>query len=192
VDLTSQSLLLRAREGSEQAWTQLFDLYRPFIQRWLQRFTTNKDDADDLCQDVLLTVHQQLPGFDHNGQPGAFRSWLRVITTNRARIFQRGRDRAAAAPGPDFASMAEQLADPNSDLGRVWQKEHDEHVLNSLLQTLGAEFEPATIQVFRRLTLEGVPAAQLAEELGLTIGTIYVLKSRVLHRLREVAQELLG
>src|SRR5262249_8942996 len=145
----------------------------------------------DLCQDVLLTVYKELSRFQHNGQPGAFRSWLRVITSNCARRFWRSRGRQPAAAGNDLFAMAEQLEDPASELRARWQQEHDQHVLQWLVHSLEPEFDPATLDAFRRLTLEGIPAPQLADELGLTIGTVYVFKSRVLRRLREEAQQLL-
>ena len=51
------------------------------------------------------------------------------------------------------------------------------------------DFAPATWQAFRRHVLEGEPAGQVAEELGLSLNSVLLAKSRVLKRLR---QELAG
>ena len=61
--------------------------------------------------------------------PGAFRSWLRTITVNRLRtLWRTRRGRAVAAGGSDIGQMLDQLADPNSDLSRRWDQQHDQHV----------------------------------------------------------------
>ncbi len=49
-----------------------------------------------------------------------------------------------------------------------------------------------TWEAFRRFGVDGVPAGQVAEELGLSENAVILAKSRVLKRLREEAGELLG
>jgi RNA polymerase sigma-70 factor, ECF subfamily len=192
MDVTSPSLLLRAREGSAPAWERLADLYRPLIYHWLLRHSLTPHDADDLSQDVLATLVKELPRFQHGGRPGAFRTWLRVITVNRARAFWRARSSRPQGSGDSgVMAMVEQLEDPASDLSGRWDREHDERVLRHLLGLMETEFEPNTVRAFRRLTLEGASAAEVAAELGMTVGAVYVAKSRVLRRLREEGEGLL-
>ncbi len=54
------------------------------------------------------------------------------------------------------------------------------------------EFEEKTVSAFRRLTLEKASAQTVASELGLTVAAVYMAKSRVLRRLRELAADLVG
>ena len=103
MDETRQSLLLRARTGEEAAWKDLTDLYRPLILGWLNRQGVPAVDLEDLSQDILLSVVQHLPGFEHSGHRGAFRSWLRTIVCNRTTDYWRAAERAprpAAAAAP--------------------------------------------------------------------------------------------
>ena len=83
------------------------------------------------------------------------------------------------------------LEDPDSLLNRYWDEEHDRYVLHCLLEAIELEFEPATVQAFRRLALDGASGAQVASELGMTIGAVYAARSRVLRRLRELADGLI-
>ncbi len=53
------------------------------------------------------------------------------------------------------------------------------------------EFAPSTWDAFHRFALDGIPAARVAAELGLTVNAVLLAKSRVLKRLREEAGELL-
>lgn len=53
------------------------------------------------------------------------------------------------------------------------------------------KFEPVSLQAFRRLTLDGASGAEVAQELGLSVGAVYVAKSRILARLRQEAEGLI-
>ena len=53
------------------------------------------------------------------------------------------------------------------------------------------EFEPVTLQAFRRLALDGVSGEEVAQELGLSVAAVYVAKSRVLQRVRQEAEGLI-
>jgi RNA polymerase sigma-70 factor (ECF subfamily) len=192
MDLTSLSLLERARAGADRAWDRLVALYQPLIYHWLRRQGLTHHESEELTQEVLLVVHKELGAFAHPGAPGAFRGWLRVVTAHRGKAYWKaGKLRPAAAGGSDFHAAVEQLEDPHSGLSRVWDREHDEHVLRRLLELLDDEFEPRTLQAFRRQVLDGAGAEEVATELGMSVGAAYVAKSRVLARLRKEAAGLI-
>jgi RNA polymerase sigma-70 factor (ECF subfamily) len=189
---TSQSLLVRAQTGEETAWKDLTGLYRPLIIGWLNHQCVPAGDLEDLTQEVLLSVVKHLPAFEHSGRRGAFRAWLRTIVCSRTVDYWRGI--AAGTPGEGGSSAVvalQQLADPESGLNRQWDEQHDRYVLNCLLDVVQEEFEPATLQAFRRLALEGASGAEAAQESGLSVAAVYVAKSRVLQRIRQLAEGLI-
>jgi RNA polymerase sigma-70 factor (ECF subfamily) len=189
---TRQSLLLRAQTGETDAWKDLLDLYRPLILGWLNRQGVPARDLEDLSQEVLLSVVAHLPGYQHSGQRGAFRSWLRTIVCSRTADYWRAIDAGTQASGGSGANAAlQEIADPDSALNRQWDEEHDRYVLHCLLDLVEAEFEPLTLQAFRRLALDGVSGAEAAQELGLSVAAVYVAKSRVLARIRREAEGLI-
>jgi RNA polymerase sigma-70 factor (ECF subfamily) len=167
-------------------------LYGPLLRGWLRRQGVRSPDDDDLVQDVLGVVVRELPHFRHNQRPGAFRTWLRTILTNRLRAFWKARQSRAVPVGGSSANEGlEQLEDRAADLGRLWDQEHDRQLLRRLMALAEPEFTPATWQAFRRVTLEGQPAAVVARELGLTVNAVWLAKSRVLRRLRQESRGLL-
>jgi RNA polymerase sigma-70 factor (ECF subfamily) len=189
---TQQSLLLRAQTGEENAWKELTELYRSLIIGWLNRQGVPAGDLEDLSQDVLLSVVKHLPSFQPSGRRGAFRAWLRTIICSRTADYWRAIDAGTQASGGSGATAAlQQLADPESDLNRQWDEEHDRYVLNCLLDLLEQEFEPMTLRAFLRLALDGASGAEVAEELGLSVAAVYVAKSRVLQRIRQEAEGLI-
>ena len=192
MDTTRQSLLLMAQAGDAGAWADLCELYRPLIVGWLRRQSIPEADRDDLVQEIFLAVVGSLPSFIHSGRPGAFRSWLRSIAYHHSCDYWKSPSRRSAAPGDDLATEAIRLLeDPDSRLNRYWDEEHDRYVLRCLLVAIELEFEPATVRAFRRVALEGASGAEVAGESGMSLGAVYVARSRVLRRLRELADGLI-
>lgn len=186
---TSASLLDRLRDRADgNAWQRLVDLYTPLIRRWLRRGQLQPADADDLTQEVLAVVVRELPRFQHNQRPGAFRKWLREITRRRLNEFWRAQQQTP----PRAAEVLSQLADPASGLSQLWDREHDRHVIERLLQLIQHDFAASTWRAFHRLVLEGGRPEAVAEELGVTVNSLYVAKSKVLQRLRDEASGLVG
>jgi RNA polymerase sigma-70 factor (ECF subfamily) len=189
---TSISLLDRLRVQSDAAsWERFVALYAPLLLRWLRRQGVRPQDADDLVQEVLGVVVREVPAFRHNRRPGAFRAWLHAILLNRLRAFWRAREAQPVAVGGPSALEVEQREGPEDELRRLWDQEHDGHVLRCLMELVEPEFAPATWQAFRRVTLEGQPAGVVARELGLSVNSVWLAKSRVLRRLREESRGLL-
>jgi RNA polymerase sigma-70 factor (ECF subfamily) len=190
---TRQSLLFRAQAGEEDAWKDLTDLYRPLIIGWLNRQGVPAGDLEDLSQDVLVTVVKHLPSFEHSGNRGAFRSWLRTIVCSRTTDYWRATvERTPASGGSGVTAALQEIMDPDSDLNRQWDEEHDRYVLGCLLALVEQEFGRQTFLAFRRLALDGASGAAVARELGLSVTAVYVAKSRVLQRIRQEAEGLIG
>jgi RNA polymerase sigma-70 factor, ECF subfamily len=190
---TSTSLLERLREQPDgDAWQRLVRLYTPLLRQWLGRYGLQPSDVDDLTQEVLAVVVRELPQFEHNRRPGAFRRWLRTILVNRLRGFWRARQSRPLATGDsDLGRMLEQLEDPESGLSRLWDQEHDRHVLARLLEQIEPEVTPTTWQAFRRVVLEGEDEEAVASALGVSVNAVFIAKSRVLSRLRREARDLI-
>lgn len=149
-------------------------------------------DAEDLTQEILLVVMRKVGGFVHPGHQGAFRGWLKAITVNKMRSHWRSRNiRPQATGSSQFLKMVAELEDPGSHLSRMWDEEHDQYVLERLLELMEDEFEEKTLQAFRRTALQGESAQDVSSALGVTIGAVYVAKSAVLRRLRQEANGLI-
>lgn len=189
---TSLSLLDRLYQAGDSAdWDRLVQAYSPLLRKWAGRYEVQAADVEDLVQDVLLVVMRELPGFRHNQQRGAFRNWLRRILVNRLRSTWRERGRNAKCDSDNLATRLDELEDPSSSLSQLWDREHDCHLAQRLLELLEGRFTESTREVFRRLVLEGKDADQVAAEMGLSLNAVFTAKSRVLRELRTLGRGLL-
>lgn len=187
---TSLSLMEQLRDpAAGPAWEKLVAIYTPLIRSRMRAAHLQPADIDDQTQRTLQIVVENLPKFEHNGRPGAFRTWLRAITVNVLRQFWCS---AGKWHQSDEASSLESLLeDPASDLNQRWDEEYNACLVSGLLNLVRHEFAPATFEAFRQLVIEGVPPADVARQHQMTLNAVYIAKARVMARLRHLGQGLL-
>jgi RNA polymerase sigma-70 factor, ECF subfamily len=192
VELTSLSLIdrLKVARPEDNDWGRLQGIYLPLIQRWLRRVPGLAAEADDLAQEVFVVVIRELARFERRRE-GSFQAWLRTITANKAGQYCKQRGRRPSIEMDCAQGFLEQMADPKSALAREWDREHDEHVVRRLLAAVKGDFGATTWAAFCRLALDRLPAARVAEELGMPENAVLLAKSRVMRRLRREAGDLL-
>jgi len=192
-ELTSQTLLNQLRDQPDDAaWRRLKELYDPWLRRKLlsQPQRLSNSDIDDILQDVYVVLVKRLPDFQHNKQPGAFRSFLKTTLV----YCMRDHVRKAGETAGDCSHLITALESPGSELSKQWDAEHDRHVCRRLTELAEKEFHGRKdLIVFRRLVLsepEPTPT-EVAAELGMTVGAVHAAKSRVLRWLRQEAAGLI-
>ena len=87
--------------------------------------------------------------------------------------------------------LADELMDEKSDLRKRWEHEHDKYMLEHLLDILSHRFNKKSIQAFRRISLEELPAKQVANDLEMTLGAARVAQHRVLQALKKIGKGLI-
>ena len=185
MQITSLSLLDQLRASQNEAWERLYAIYEPLIRRWVFRDAVARLEAEDLIQDVMMSVRTGVLLFERRRE-GSFRKWLRVITANRIGQFLRKRRPAQAAE-----SLFEGFADRDTPLEAEWNAEYDRHVVRRLLELVRPEVGEQAWTIFERTQFRGQSPAEVAGELGVTPGTVYMARNRILGRLREIGREIL-
>jgi RNA polymerase sigma-70 factor (ECF subfamily) len=188
---TSVSMLERlAAAPTDDDWRRLDELYRPLLRAWVARAGVPASDVEDLVQDVLVVVIREVAEFERHHE-GAFRAWLRTILANRVKDYFRGQKYRPTAPGgSDFQGVLDALESPESALSKLWDREHDEHVAESLMNRVQGAFDPVTWRLFRQYVLDDEPAVQVTKALNLSLNSVLLAKTRVLKRLRREAARL--
>ncbi|HYH64341.1 MAG TPA: sigma-70 family RNA polymerase sigma factor [Urbifossiella sp.] len=181
------SLLERVRHQDAAAWHRLVLLFTPVVYQWVRRGGVAEADAADVVQDPFVGVLHSVVEFRRDYDGATFRGWLRRITQHKVRDFFRRRADGPAAEGGSAANVRLQLhADLAPDDAAEETDETDsQSLVRRGLELIRDEFEPRTWQAFQAVGVDERPAAEVAAELGMSVGAVYVAKSRVLKRLRE-------
>jgi RNA polymerase sigma-70 factor, ECF subfamily len=131
-DPQNDQLLSRLQAGDERALAELADAYGTKIYQLAFRYLRNKEDAEEVTQDVLFKVYRKVGAFRGDA---ALSSWIYRITFNaamsrvRTAQFQRSQedDRQLASDDSESSSASQpDIAD--------WSNMADERVLRSQLR----------------------------------------------------------
>lgn len=184
---TSASLLLKLKSAHDgQAWSRFVKLYTPLIYFWGRKFGLSAEDAADLVQDVLTHLLKKLPEFQYD-QSRSFRGWLRTITLNK----WRDKCRLKKLPMENSSQTAlGRIVDPVA-AESFWENEYRQALMNRAIELMRSEFTETTWQACHQYVIEGKAAAVVAENLGVSVWTVYAAKSRLLNRLRQELDGLL-
>ena len=142
------------------------------LARWLTR---NTQDAEDVVQEAYLRAFRFFGGF-HGGNA---RTWLLKIVRNTCYtwLHQNRAQRSATAFDEQLHTDVAESENPETLLLR----KDDGQLLNQALDELPPEFR----EVLVLLELEGLSYKEIAEVVGIPIGTVMSRLARARHRLRE-------
>jgi RNA polymerase sigma-70 factor (ECF subfamily) len=169
------ALLQRIADGDRVALKMLYDALAPKLLGVSLRIVGDRADAEDIVQDVFVTIWRKAAEYDPARAGGE--AWLVAITRNRAidRVRVRGRrpmlPEEAAAAVPDPHARADAGAEA-SDAARAVDR------------ALGA-LDPRHAGVIRGAWIEGLSYEELARREGIPVGTVKTWVFRGLRRMRE-------
>lgn len=197
---TRPSLLGRlANIADDRSWRDFYLTYEVHIRKIARRHGLSESDAEEVAQDVLRRVAETIRDYRRTDRRGAFRSWLFQLTrwraSDRLRRHQRDADSAPLslnAPPP----RAERPGAPNEldrvasspAIDRAFELEAQRYVLHTLLARLEHSVSKRNLQMFQMVMLDEVPVPRVAELFRTRPSSVYLVKHRVLEKLRaEVA-----
>jgi RNA polymerase sigma-70 factor (ECF subfamily) len=189
-NVTSLSLLERARLRDGPSWLRLVALYGPLVEHWCRRGGAREADVADVAQEVFLAVSEGLARFEHR-RDGSFRGWVRGITRHKMMDYYRRAARQEPAAGGSTALLRLQEI-PDPEAGSEADADEVSGLYRRALDLIRSEFEERTWVAFQLTAVEGRDSPSVAEELGMSPVAVRIAKSRVLARLREEAKEVIG
>ncbi len=176
---------LKSRD--EQAVMDLIDKYQGRIYNLAISILRNEGDAEEITQDVFMTVYQKIDSFKGDS---AFFSWVYRICVNACLMRLRNRKRTDAVSIEDFMPVFTEEGRHASEIGD-WSREVERRVLNrelgEVLRKFIAELSDKYRVVLVLSDVEGLSNEETANILGLSIPAV---KSR-LHRARLYLRERL-
>ena len=188
---TRLSLLIRLRDTHDRiAWDQFVRLYAPLVYGFARRKGLQDADAADIAQDVLTSVAQQVRQWEYQPDRGSFRGWLYTIARNRLRNWQASFARRLDGRGGDVhqASLNGHPQDEPDE--KKWDAEYARQTFHWAAGLVREQVSDQTWQAFELTAVEGRTGPDVATELGITVGAVYLARSRVMARLKQHIQSI--
>jgi RNA polymerase sigma-70 factor (ECF subfamily) len=191
---TRQSLLVRIRNGhDERAWTEFMEIYEPLVYRLARRRGFQDADAADISQEVFRSAAAAIDRWYDNPQRGSFRAWLFLIARNlMINAFRARRRRPQATGSSDVWRLLNAKPASDDEDSKLVDEQYERRLFHWAADQVRPEFRDSTWQAFWRTSVDGKPARRVAEELKLSVGAVYIARSRVMARLKSKIEEVEG
>jgi RNA polymerase sigma-70 factor, ECF subfamily len=176
VDLPT--LLVQAREGDDSAFAEIISRFERLVRGVILRMTHDTSLSDDLSQDVFMQFWRVLPAFNSSA---TLPSWMKRVAINavishwRRAESQKRRLKALYASGP-----SREVKRPEAQL----IDDEDRNQVRAALEMIPADLR----SILTLRTYEGMSYEELADMLGLEIGTVRSRLFRARQRVKEVLE----
>jgi len=184
---TRASLILRLPDAADaRAWDDFVVVYAPLVYRLARRHGLQPADSDDLVQDVLAAVARSVETWLARNDRGPFRAWLlRIAKNHTMNALTRHKFRPIGTGDSAMAQWLTQQAGNNGDEASHFDLEYRRELFRWAAERVREEVTDHTWQAFWRSTIDDQPIAAVAEQLEMSVGSVYIARSRVMARLRE-------
>lgn len=191
--ITRASLILRLRHSHDAAaWQEFVDIYQPLIFRIARSRGLQEADAFDTTQEVLARVAKAINRWNPDPECGSFRGWIGRITRNLVVEFLRSSNRLPVTSDDSTIGRLVQQTPQRSRETDLYDLEHERQVFAWAARKVEQQFQPRTWQAFWQTAVQHHPVQYVADELNLSCGAVYIARSRVMARLKQVVQTHLG
>ncbi len=180
-----EELVLRSQQGDVRAFDELVERYHGKIYGLTYNMTSNREDAEDLTQEVFVKAFEALPRFRGSS---SFYTWIYRIAVNKTINYRKKRNRKRALSLDQFDQeikmddVYHDLTSKGSPLRNISLTELQEK-LNEALQHLSEKHR--TVVVMH--DMQGIPHSEIAKVVKASVGTV---RSRLFYARRQMQVEL--
>ncbi len=182
---SDRELVLQSQKGDVQAFAQLVERYHRKIYGLTYNMTSNREDAEDLTQEVFVKAFEALPRFKGKS---SFYTWIYRIAVNKTINYRKKRNRKRALSLDQFDQeiktddVYHDLTSKGSPLRNLSLSEL-QIKLNEALQSLSENHRIVVVMH----DMQGIPHEKIAKVVGASVGTV---RSRLFYARRQMQAEL--
>ncbi len=188
---TRISLILRLACAEDvQAWQEFSELYAPILFRLAKRKGLQAADAEDVTQDILFAFARASERFRPDASRAQFRTWLCSIARNLIADFFAGRAKRPVSQSLN-ESWLHSIADgihgschDSDEFDSAFGLEHRRAIFSLAARRIQSRVSESSWLAFHSTAVLQISAEQVARELGLSPGAVYVSRCRILKMLR--------
>ncbi|MDQ3018362.1 MAG: sigma-70 family RNA polymerase sigma factor, partial [bacterium] len=168
-----QEVLLHAREGKDEALTQLYNHYFERLYRFIYYRVGHKEIAEDLTEEVFIKLFK---GIKNLQQTAAFEGWLFQIARNQ--VIDHYRAKKNIVPLEDIEHSLEY----ETNIIDIVNLQTEQKLLIKIIK----ELSPEQQTVIKLKFLEDLENSTIAQMMNKTEGAIRVIQHRAISRLKEL------
>ena len=175
--------------GSREHFELLYDAYFGRVYGFALKRLGDPGEAEDVAQETLLQFLRDYRAHRYDRDKGRLRGWIAGIARHRVIDYQRKRGRRRERAGEVTALL--EIPD-DSGIAELWDQELERSILRQSVEELrrNTRTSEKSIRAFEMILFEQQTVEAVAEDLGMKTHDVYVARSRVTAKLREIAERL--
>ena len=188
---TRHSLIVRLKDQRNNlAWTEFLCAYEPFLLRLVRKQGTPERHVADVSQQLLIAIAKSVEGWEPDGKSASFLRWLGCVARNVAiKFMMRERKQITGQGGSDFLTVLEEAID--SSVNGELQHQYQQELILWAAERVRSEFRESSWRAFWETEVAGRSIAEVSKDLGVSVGSVYMSRSRIFARIRVIIEEVL-
>jgi RNA polymerase sigma-70 factor (ECF subfamily) len=194
---TRASLLERLKNWEDDStWQEFFAIYRRLIFSAARKSGLTDDEAEEVVQETLISVAKTIKDFRYDRGRCTFKSWLGHLTRKRiADQFRKRKKEHALKPFPASDATGtppiERIPDEQAAKAEeLWEEEWQTNLIHAALRNLKTEISAEQFQIFDLYVVRKLAATEVAADVGVNLGQVYLAKHRVGRLLKKEVKRL--
>lgn len=199
---TRSSLLRRVKDThDQQSWQEFSDIYSKLILGFAIKAGLTEDEAQEVVQETLIAAAKHLPKFRYDPKICSFKTWLLNLTKWRMQDQLRKRQAPGTPRAPQVRDGSgenasrtptiNRIADPaGPELERIWDKEWRVTLMEAAIARVKFQVDLKQWQIFDLYALKEWSVKEVARNLGVSTGRVYLTKHRVSALLKRELRKL--
>jgi RNA polymerase sigma factor (sigma-70 family) len=191
-DPTSITLLAKLKseltDEWNAAWGRFYNQYVPLILKWATRWNLQPVDRDEIAAAVMLKLSKHMERFEYDPSQ-SFRGWLKQVVSNEIKAYYNNhlsklhRTEQSIDLGLQNLAVAADTAADDLSSQFLQSRESLQQALHQAKQSVSQ----VAWESFERTCLKEESAMDVANDLGVSILSVYKHKSRTLQVIRDLA-----
>ncbi len=189
---TRISLILRlAHPEDVAAWQEFVDIYSPVIYGLAVRKGIQPVDAEDLTQETLFGIARAIDRFRPDRDQAKFRTWLSRIVRNLTADYFDGRAKRPMSQSLSDSWLRQAIGDDaRCEMDAEFELEARHSLFHFAAQRIRQRVTAVQWEAFEATSVQQRPVEEVAMELNMSIGNLYVTRCRILKLLRTEVEQL--
>ena len=169
------------------AWKTFTEHFYPIIVAFAKKTGLSSSDAEDVAQETILTFLKLYRGNKFHREKGHLSHWIFGVTRNVIRDYLKKKPKECHISGNTTqTSFWAAVPDDESAILQTWSTEWQRTILMRCLSRTRSEFDEKTFRAFEMYALKQKPMEEICRELDISRNAVYIAKSRVLTKIREL------
>ena len=187
---TRFSLIVRLKsEQNEIAWRDFVCAYEGFLSQIARRHGVPERHVADVTQQILMAIVRSIEGWKDDGDAASFRRWLSTVSRNVViRFMTRERQQPGGVGGSELLALLQNVEEKPDEF-EIHRYQHE--LIVWAAEQVRMDFLETSWQAFWATVIEKKSVEQVAQDLKVSTGSIYMSRSRIMANIRKIIATVL-